>query len=73
MIVLEGVAEQQQELAPIREGTTSPNSVDFGVVSNPEFLREGSAVYGTFNPEPIVLVRPSVLTGATVLIPHHCK
>ncbi len=42
MIVLDGLAE--------RKGDAS-----FDVVSNPEFLREGSAVFDTFNPDRIVL------------------
>jgi UDPglucose 6-dehydrogenase len=29
--------------------------IEFEVVSNPEFLREGNAIYDTFNPERIVL------------------
>ncbi len=36
------------ELSPTSDAT-------FDVVSNPEFLREGSAIYDTFNPERIVL------------------
>ena len=45
MIVLDGLA-QREDTAP---------SAEFDVVSNPEFLREGSAVYDTFNPDRIVL------------------
>jgi UDPglucose 6-dehydrogenase len=43
-LILESLKERDQ--APL------PN---FDVVSNPEFLREGSAVYDTFNPDRIVL------------------
>ncbi len=46
MLVMDGVAEQK----------TPPSSgVKFDVVSNPEFLREGSAIYDTLNPDRIVL------------------
>jgi UDPglucose 6-dehydrogenase len=41
-IILDQLAERQ-------------HMADFDVVSNPEFLREGSAVYDTFNPDRIVL------------------
>lgn len=54
MIVLDGIAERQQ--VPVGAGApATPVDAVFDVVSNPEFLREGSAVYDTFNPDRIVL------------------
>jgi UDPglucose 6-dehydrogenase len=57
MIVLDGVAERQTSLVGVGGGKEGelPSKVEFDVVSNPEFLREGSAVYDTFNPDRIVL------------------
>ncbi|MEM9092652.1 MAG: UDP-glucose/GDP-mannose dehydrogenase family protein [Cyanobacteria bacterium P01_F01_bin.53] len=56
MIVLDGIAERQK--VPVGAGApaASPEvNASFDVVSNPEFLREGSAVFDTFNPDRIVL------------------
>jgi UDPglucose 6-dehydrogenase len=59
MIVLDGIAERQKTLVPAGgvpiEEKLPEVAAQFDVVSNPEFLREGSAVYDTFNPDRIVL------------------
>ncbi|MBR8832823.1 MAG: UDP-glucose/GDP-mannose dehydrogenase family protein [Stigonema ocellatum SAG 48.90 = DSM 106950] len=59
MIVLDGIAERQKMLVPAGAVPSDENlpeiAAKFDVVSNPEFLREGSAVHDTFNPDRIVL------------------
>ncbi len=50
-IVLDGVEERKKE----EGGTGTDIEAEFDVVSNPEFLREGSAIFDTFNPDRIVL------------------
>ncbi len=65
MLVLDGYAEQHAaaeipvlaggEVDVVAAAKRFTKEPEFDVVSNPEFLREGSAVYDTFNPDRIVL------------------
>jgi UDPglucose 6-dehydrogenase len=56
-LVLDGAAMRNKTpvLAGGQRSDSAKIEVKFDVVSNPEFLREGSAVYDTFNPDRIVL------------------
>jgi UDPglucose 6-dehydrogenase len=58
MLVMDGVIERTKAPRLVTVGGQAETllpPVRFDVVSNPEFLREGSAIYDTLNPDRIVL------------------
>lgn len=63
--VLPGTAEEFVRI--IEQNSGKKNNVDFAVVSNPEFLREGTAVYDYYHP-PITLIGAYNSKAADVIV-----
>jgi UDPglucose 6-dehydrogenase len=58
-----GTGEMVREIIEINRRS----HVEFDVVSNPEFLREGSAIQDTLNPDRIIIGAPSQMVAMKIL------
>lgn len=63
--VLPGTAEEFARI--IEQSSHKKNNIDFAVVSNPEFLREGTAVYDYYHP-PITLIGATNSKAADIIV-----